>query len=451
MKLTKYFFVFVKLSLVIAANETADDNIISTEYADDATKQCMKDGTCESDIISAVNINTNGEVTPTSIATATVPFPKMPEEIHAIIHEDWDVLDPRGVEMINTMSMIDGAVEFAHARSSFFDHLKGTFSILAAWGQPEEIKRTGLVHTAYSGDLFQFFLFDSNIDDDRSALRTILGEKAEALTYLFGTVDRGSLCQFKEISRNLRPDATCSANVTQVIEHRGNESGDIEITMKDAAGLLMVTIADYLDQFVDTNGWKDHHQMDNGGSRLYPGNGMPALGFFWFTSICNAIKDHLDVVPSIFNHCETVISYDEDKEARDTYWKVVTEEEDLSEKEQIDLLNKTVSLNPFVGEPNMLLSQIYYRQGKYHESAVEARSALDKFYILASCWDKRRPFEHWIGFSRVMMLRANRMLEGQERSLPCKDPHNPLYVNHNKLELTNLRDAVKEMKAREEV
>ena len=122
----------------------------------------------------------------------------------------------------------------------------------------------------------------------------------------------------------------------------------------------------------------------------------------------------------------------------------------LSEEEQVVLFNTTVSLNPFVGEPHMMLSQIYYRQGKYLDAATEARSALQKFYTLASCWDKRRSFAHWIGFSRVLMLRANRMLEGQSRSFPCKDPDDPNYVNYNNIELTNLRDMVLEMRAREE-
>jgi len=333
-----------------------------------------------------------------------------------------------------------------------------------------------LVHTAYSGDLFMFYLFDSNSESDRETVKELLGEDAEALTYLFGTIDRGSLFHFKEVQNDkeskVRPvwagaplekslqdgdnsnigvnPTDFDANITHTVFHRGSPTGTWDVHIRTAAHILMVTIADYLDQMVETNGWKDHHQIENGGSHLYPGNGMPALGFYWFTAICNGIKDYLDVVPPIFNHCQTVISYNEDKEARDMYWKVITEESQLSEEEQIALLNRTVKLNPFIGEPNMLLSQIYYRQERYYLAATEARLALEKFYTLASAWDKRRSFGHWVGFCRVLMLRANRMLEGQERSLPCKDHNDPMYVNYNKLELTNLRDVVKEMNDREE-
>jgi len=121
------------------------------------------------DTVMAIDIDS----TPTSTieypsTITTVPFPKMPEKIRAILHEDWNILDPKGEEMISKLSTIDGAVEFAHASTTFYEHLKGTFGILAAWDQPEEVRRTGLVHTAYSGDLFQFFLFDANKEEERA-------------------------------------------------------------------------------------------------------------------------------------------------------------------------------------------------------------------------------------------------------------------------------------------
>ncbi|MGK3744598.1 MAG: hypothetical protein ACI90V_011458, partial [Bacillariaceae sp.] len=386
----------------------------------------------------------------THIIKSEVPFPTMPPKILAILHEDWDAIDPKGKEMTDKISKIDGAVEFAHARTPFVTHLKGTFGILSAWDQPEEVQRAGLLHTAYSGDLFQFYLYDSNNEDDRNEVKDLLGEQAEALTYLFGTIHRGPLCHFKDVVNNIRPDSVCSTNETHTVAHRGSESGTWDVDRKTAANILIITIADYLDQMVESNGWK-HHQSENGGDDLYPGNGIPEVAFYWFTAVCYGIRDHLDVIPSIFNHCQTVISYDDDKQSRDSYWKVITEESHLTEEEQIILLNTSATLNPFIGEPSMLLSQIYYRQKNYLQAAKEARAALEKFYTLASCWDKRRSFGQWVAFSRMMLLRSSRMLEGQGRSIPVKDPHDLNYVNYNKIELSDLRDVIKEMKAREVV
>ena len=97
-----------------------------------------------------------------------------------------------------------------------------------------------------------------------------------------------------------------------------------------------------------------------------------------------------------------------------------------------------------------MLSQIFYRQGHYYQAAVEARMALEKYYILASAWDKRRTFEYWVGFARILLLRANRKLEENSCHLPCADEHNPIFTNYNNLRLTPLRKMFEEMREREE-
>lgn len=412
-----------------------------------ALNQTDGNGCNEGDLLSSVAV---------ASAAETTPFPKMPEKIRALLHEDWDTLDPRGAGMIAALSDIDAAVEFAHARTTFYEHLKGTFGILSAWSQPADVRRAGLMHTAYSGSDFQFYLFDSNDDEDRGRVRDILGtETAEALTYLFGTVDRSSLCSFADVVNREIRNAVCPPG-NQTVMQRGpsfyGASNPIDIGAQDAANILMVTIADYMEQFVDINLWRDHHQANNGGMKLYPGSGRPAIGFYWFSSVCNAIRDYLEVIPTVFNHCQDVVYVEEEEEARDLYWKVTTNEESLSEEEQIELLNTSVRLNDFIAEPHVLLAQIYFRQERYESAAREANAALVKFYALATNWDKRRSFNHWVGFARALLLRANRMIEGSRKgcSFPCHDPTNPLYTNHRNMKLTNLGDVVKQMKEREE-
>mmetsp|Transcript_8127 Transcript_8127/g.15299 ORF Transcript_8127/g.15299 Transcript_8127/m.15299 type:complete len:494 (+) Transcript_8127:390-1871(+) len=385
-----------------------------------------------------------------SPSSLSIPFPVMPDKIRAIIQQNHNVLDPQGTQMLSQLQAIEATTAFAHARSTFYEHLEGTFSILSAWNQPTDIKRAGMVHTAYSGDLFQFFLFDSNQENERQKLRNIIDTEAEALVYLFGTIHRGILCDFKNVVNRITEHASCSSDNTTVA-HRG--LGTVQVTPRQAANILMVTIADYLDQMVDTNGWRDHHQHDLAGENLYPGNGRPALGFYWFSSVCQAIRNDLEVIPDIFDSCTSTISYEHEEEARDAYWKVTMEEANLELETQIQLLQKTISLNPYVAEPHSLLSQIYYRQGRYLQSATEAKTCLEKFYTLASNWDKRRSYAHWVGYARMMLLRSNRQLEMEEYSIPIMmDGEDPVlyYTNYEQLKLTNLNSLLEEMTAREE-
>jgi hypothetical protein len=375
-----------------------------------------------------------------------VPFPAMPRNIRALIRQDWNALDPCGEAMMKAIDRFAPPVkEFAHARSTFHKHLQGTFGILGAWNQPECVRRCGLIHTGYSGDLFQFFLLDATLEEQRSELRSIVGAPAEDLVYQFGTINRGILADMSKVIENASPAKPLSGPTT--VDHR--ILGKYDVSERDAAHILITTVADYLDQMVESNGWRDHHQAASP-NILYPGVGKPAIAMYWFSQICHSIRDHLDVVPPIFDYCTKLIDKDDEIEARDAYWKVIMEEPNLSEEAQIDLLQYTVELNPYVSEPSVLLSQIHYRRENYHEAAMEARKALTKFYALASAWDKRLPYEQWVAYTRTMLLKSNRKLQGEDSHFPLYKKGNPMHANTQGVELVSLHELLDHMEDMEE-
>ena len=114
----------------------------------------------------------------------------MPPAIRAFILEEWVDLDADGPVMIEKLRKTTAISFFAHTRSTFKQHLTQTFGVLACWGQPADVRRAGLFHTAYSGNLFDFYVFNALDKGDRADLRDILGTEGEGLTYLFGTVNR---------------------------------------------------------------------------------------------------------------------------------------------------------------------------------------------------------------------------------------------------------------------
>jgi len=200
---------------------------------------------------------------------------------------------------------------------------------------------------------------------------------------------------------------------------------------------------------VEQNGWRDHHQVEFAVDRLYPGDGRPTTAFYWFSQVCHSIRDVLDVVPPIFDSCTQTISYQEEVIARDLYWNATLSEYELTEAQQMDLLYQAISHNPFVGEPHILLSQIYFRNKQYQRAGQHCRIALQKLYTLASAWDKRRSYAQWVGFSRVLLLRSNRYLEGKTH-MPYFDEENGTYDTAKGLHLTSLHDLAKEMRDYEE-
>ena len=356
---------------------------------------------------------------------AAVPLPlPMPASIAALIREAWSELDADGEEMVDVLSrgkLVSPLSFFAHARSTFKEHLIGTFGLLAAWGQPKDVRRAGLFHTAYSGDLFQFYVFDASSSADRSELRGIIGTEAESLVHMFGTVHRGQLVGLSDAindTAGAAPPAMSGApdDATLVADRL---LGERRVSNREASKLMVVTIADYLEQMVEVNGWRDHHQVEMP-EALYPGDGKPALALHWMSHVCLAVRGQLEVVPPIFDGCTRLISLDDERAARDAYWRVVQREADLSEAEQLALLDEAAAKNPFVGEVHLMAAQLHFRAGRHALAAEACARALERFYALATAWDKRRSFGSWVGYARVLYLRATRLSRGLS-SLPYNE------------------------------
>ena len=73
----------------------------------------------------------------------------MPSLVDAMIHMRWAELDDEGDRLMESLRAIAPLHSFAHARDTFYEHLRGTWAMLATWGQPQDVCRAGLFHTGY--------------------------------------------------------------------------------------------------------------------------------------------------------------------------------------------------------------------------------------------------------------------------------------------------------------
>jgi hypothetical protein len=67
-----------------------------------------------------------------------------------------------------------------HCDTNLFDHLLGTYKILKENGKPEYLCWAGLFHSVYETEYVSFNTFYT-----REQVRTIIGERAENLVYIF--------------------------------------------------------------------------------------------------------------------------------------------------------------------------------------------------------------------------------------------------------------------------
>ncbi|KAH8059012.1 hypothetical protein JL722_5560 [Aureococcus anophagefferens] len=362
-------------------------------------------------------VRLDGGSTPTpKTSNATAPAlpvvpPAMPESVRAFVYRDWSALDEGIDDVLRRMGAMSAFVEFPHARNTFFNHLKGTYGMLMAWNQPVAVARAGLAHTAYSGDLFEFFIFDPTVD--RAEMRALVGGPAEALIYEFGTVARHEFVGLGAMmnNRSHRLARPLIGGLDDRVATRSRVEGAKTLSNREVADLIVVSIADYLDQGVTTNGWRDHHQIDPLDTRIFPGTVEPDVSLYWAAAACKAVRDHLAVIPPIFDRCTADIAYEDEAAARDMYWRVVQDANRISGDAAVAMIAAAIELLPYVGEMHVLLAQLHFRAGRHGEARDHAAVALDRMYAFGGTWDKRLTYESWIAFARLLFARSTAALD----------------------------------------
>jgi Domain of unknown function (DUF6817) len=83
-----------------------------------------------------------------------------------------------------------GAATTAHPSGTLLAHLRGTHDCLVRWGCPPYLCAAGLYHSVYGTELFRTATVPLA---ERARVCERIGEHAEELVYLYGTMVRGSL------------------------------------------------------------------------------------------------------------------------------------------------------------------------------------------------------------------------------------------------------------------
>jgi hypothetical protein len=77
-----------------------------------------------------------------------------------------------------------------HPGGTLLEHLGRVRRLLAGWGADPAVQSAGMCHAAYGTDGFDQSLLGVT---ERGALADLIGDRAEALVYLYGSCDRGTV------------------------------------------------------------------------------------------------------------------------------------------------------------------------------------------------------------------------------------------------------------------
>ncbi|KAI3812338.1 hypothetical protein L1987_17045 [Smallanthus sonchifolius] len=211
---------------------------------------------------------------------------------------------------------------------------------------------------------------------------------------------------------------------------------DVHLSRRVVAMFLFLTIADSSDQLFnfqdvfDNSDGKRRFSGNDSATALWPGDGKPGL---WMNSLsrmgaiytlvvreeqlysikhpqpqlANTRDEEIElVIPPIFENYTKILAAGDKLEARDLYWEGVCEVYERGLDGSADVLKRSVVKNPFVGEPHVVLGQVYLSQGRFDEAEKEAEQGLRLWLEWGSPWDKRMSWEGWIAWCMVLVMKA---------------------------------------------
>ena len=325
-----------------------------------------------------------------------------------LLDEEWLTRDPELAPVLPTVLARNVGQDW-HKAGTFRHHLVGVTRTLTVWQQPRDVRLLGLLHSVYGNAFVDLVKFDPA--KERARVREIAGESAEHLVYLFCTQSRTQFVQ-KVLAHALEADGSL------VLQKDGQHH---VLTPCEVAAFIIVSMADTIEQWFS---WQediysrfpavDHsrQQAVHWAASLWPGPMRPSSRMLSQISGLGqalqhpALKTQLPL-PPVFANCSQLLSAGNEAAAVALYWSVIQLDQPLVDLDAATAtLEQAVALNPWVGEPQMVLAQLYLSAGRNTDAARAADSALQCFCAWGNAWDKRVQWDAWIAWTRILLQSA---------------------------------------------
>uniref|UniRef100_UPI0025DC5378 DUF6817 domain-containing protein n=1 Tax=Ottowia sp. TaxID=1898956 RepID=UPI0025DC5378 len=322
--------------------------------------------------------------------TTTALFAPLDADLHAralaLLDDEWLAHDA-DLAPVLPIVLARGVGQDWHKAGTFRHHLVGVARTLALWRQPRDVRLLGLLHSVYGNAFVDLVKFDPT--RERARLREAVGERAEHLVYLFCTASRAQFVR-QLLAGRIEPDGS-----VQVGEQR--------LPADVVAAFIVVSMADTCEQWFAWqediySGFPDVPQVPQAAhwmAALWPGPMRPPSRIVAHISQLGAALQHpalkgLLPMPPVFAHCTRTLAAGDEAAASSLYWSVIAQDQPLVQMDgAVAALEHAARLNPWVGEPQMVLAQLYLIAGRSKEAEAAATGALQCYSAWGNAWDKR--------------------------------------------------------------
>ena len=335
--------------------------------------------------------------------TSALTFAPLDPDLHqralALLDDEWLARDA-DLAPVLPIVLARGVGQDWHKAGTFRHHLVGVARSLALWRQPRDVRLLGLLHSVYGNAFVDLVKFDP--ERERARLRDAVGERAEQLVYLFCTASRAQFVR-QVLAGHIEADGS-----VQVHEHR--------LPADVVAAFIVVSMADTCEQWF---AWQDDiysgfpdvphvPQAAHWMAALWPGPMRPPSRIYAQISALGAALQHpalkgLLPMPPVFEHCTRKLSASDEAAASSLYWSVISQAQPLVQMDgAVAALEHAARLNPWVGEPQMVLAQLHLIAGRSQEAEAAATGALQCYSAWGNAWDKRVQWDAWMAWARIL-------------------------------------------------
>lgn len=327
----------------------------------------------------------------------------------ALLNEEWLAQDA-DLAPVLPLVLARGVGEDWHKAGTFRHHLVGVARSLALWEQPRQVRLLGLLHSVYGNAFVDLVKFDAGTERDR--LQALIGHEEEELVYQFCTASRREFVR-KALAAEIEPDGSMPV--------ARNAGGQVVLPPFTVAAFLVVTMADTIEQW---SSWQDdvysrfpapnshRAQATHWAASLWPGPMRPSGRMLHHINQLGLALQHpalkgLLPMPPVFEACTQALSEADDAACAALYWSVIQQDVPLVDPDVATaVLEQAVRHNPWVGEPRMVLAQLYLSAGRAQDAAQAAEGALAAFCAWGNSWDKRVAWEAWVAWTRILRQSA---------------------------------------------
>lgn len=341
----------------------------------------------------------------------TLPFHTLDPDLFAraqpLLDEEWLARDADLAPALPTVLARNVGQDW-HKAGTFRHHLVGVARSLTVWRQPRDVRLLGLLHSVYGNAFVDLVKFDPA--RERARVREIAGESAEHLVYLFCTQSRTQFVQ-RVLAGQLEPDGSLA------LEKDGVRH---VLTPYEVAAFIIVSMADTIEQWFS---WQDdifsrfpavqhRPQPVHWAASLWPGPMRPSGRMVSQINGLGLALQHpglqgLLPTPPVFAHCTQPLAAADEAAAASLYWSVIQQDQPLVDLDvATGVLESAVRHNPWVGEPQMVLAQLYLSAGRRQDARAAADSALQLFSAWGNSWDKRVQWDAWVAWTRILLQGA---------------------------------------------